>query len=87
MFVLKEFRFEIFVHVIYLPPSRWLLLAIWTPLKTNLTALQLVSSCVLQSSVAGPEKKLEKAIDLAYSTLVHVQLCSHAQLDYVVHTL
>ena len=52
---------------------------------------QLVNSYVLQSSVAGPEKKLKKAIDLAYTlaytTLVYVQLCSHAQLDYVVHTL
>ena len=37
------------------------------------------------------QKKLKKAIDLAYTlaytTLVYVQLCSHAQLDYVVHTL
>ena len=46
-----------------------------------MAALQLVSSSVLQNSVTGPEpKKLEKAIDLAYTTLMHVQLCSHAHL-------
>ena len=45
-----------------------------------MAALQLVSSFVLQNSVTGPEKKLEKAIDLAYTTLMHVQLCSHAHL-------
>ena len=39
-----------------------------------------MSSFVLQNSVTGPEKKLEKAIDLAYTTLMHVQLCSHAHL-------
>ena len=49
--------------------------------------LQLVSSFV-QNSVTGPEKKLEKAIDIAYTTLMHVQLCSHAgPADYVVSTL
>ena len=30
--------------------------------------------------MTGPEKKREKAIDLAYTTLMHVQLCSHAHL-------
>ena len=40
----------------------------------QVAALQLVSSFVLQNSVPGPEKKLEKAIDLAYTTLMHVQL-------------
>ena len=71
--------------MICLPPSRWLLLAIWLLWRQNclqqLAALQLINSCVLQSSVAGPEKKLEKAIDLAYTctTLVHVQLCSHVR--------
>ena len=60
---------------------RWLLLAIWTPLKTKLST----GGCLTTSEFictteqcAGPEKKLEKAIDLAYTTLV--QLCSHAHL-------
>ena len=45
-----------------------------------MAALQLVSLFEQQNSVTGPEKKLEKAIDLAYTTLTHVQLCSHAHL-------
>ena len=45
-----------------------------------MAALQLVSSFLLQNSVTGPKKKLEKAIDLAYTTLMHVQFCSHAHL-------
>ena len=54
-----------------------LAVAIHTLIARNLTAV--LSDCaaattvysVLQSSVAGPEKKLEKAIDhLAYTTLV-----------------
>ena len=49
-----------------------------------MAALQLVSSFELQNSVTCPEKKLEKAIDLAYTTLTHVQLCCS---DYVVSTL
>ena len=52
----------------------------WRQTYPQVAALQLVSSFVLQNSVTCPEKKLEKAIDLACTTLMHVQLCSHAHL-------
>ena len=62
---------------------RWLLLAIWTPLKTKLsTGGGLTTSefvCTTEQRDRSREK-LEKAIDLAYTTLMHVQLCSHAHL-------
>ena len=51
----------------------------------QVAALQLVSSFVLQNSVTGPEKKLEKAI--AYTACV-VQLCSHAHLImWIAHSI
>ena len=53
---------------------------LWRQNCPQVAALELVSSFVLQNSVTGPEKKLEKAIDLAYTTLMHVQLCSNAHL-------
>ena len=59
------------------------LLAIWTPLKTKLsTGGGLTTSefvCTTEQRDRSREK-LEKAIDLAYTTLMHVQLCSHAHL-------
>ena len=68
-----------------------------TPLKTKLfTAAGCLTTnkflCTTEQRGRSGEKA-EKAIDLAYTlaytTLVHVQLCSYAQLDYmyVVHTL
>ena len=50
-----------------------------------MAALQLVSSFVLQNSVTGPEKKLEKAIDLAYYTHARAIVQSRPS-DYVVST-
>ena len=54
------------------------------PNCTQLAALQLESSFLLQSSVAGPEKSsregLQLELQLRHSYHTHVQLCSHAQL-------
>ena len=36
--------------------------------------------CTTEQRDRSIEKKFEKAIDLAYTTLMHVQLCCHAQL-------
>ena len=69
---------------------RWLLLAIWTPLKTKLsTGGGLTTSefvCTTEQRDRSREK-LEKAIDLAYTTLMHVQFVQSRPSDYVVSTL
>ena len=60
----------------------------WRQNYPQVAALQLVSSFVLQNSVTCPEKKFENAIDLAYTTLMHVQLIVQSRpSDYVVSTL
>ena len=52
-----------------------------------MAALQLVSSFELQNSVTGPEKKLEKAIDLAIDNKYYVTGIRNSQTSQCQNVL
>ena len=69
---------------------RWLLLAIWTPLKTKLSTGGCLTTsefvCTTEQRDRSREK-LEKAIDIAY-TYTHARAIVQSRpSDYVVSTL
>ena len=59
---------------------RWLLLAIWTPLKTKLSTGGCLTTSEFVCTTEQRDRSREKAREGHRSSLHYVQLCSHAHL-------